>query len=277
MTCDECHNLISGGDVYNVISRPKRERRATEGKEGEEASPNEKERVPEAVEIKRDHYPVDIFCWKGSCLDVMMYKLGERSVDLIVTDLPYGTTGDNKTDFNNQKIDLNEYWRQVKRVLRPTGSVIMVTAMPFSFEVIQSNPRMFRYELIWEKNTHSKTMLAKYRPVCNHEILLVFSQSKLYGMVYNNIGGRTVIKAKSVKDRFHPTQKPVELFEWVIERYSKEGDTVLDTCAGSGTTGVACSFLNRNAVLVENFKPIYNIMVNRLKDECPNAVIGEFV
>lgn len=232
----------------------------------------------EPVEMEAPGFPVtrpdtisSIECINGDCVEVMGLHLPPKRYSLIVTDLPYGITG-SPTDFNNMKVDLFHWWRAVDKVLADKGTVVMTTVMPFTLEVMNSNPKWLKYELIWQKDRISKWMLANRRPVSNYEIILVFSKGSLYSMTYNDTGARTILKFNGEKDRVHPTQKPVTLFEWLVRTYSNEGEWVLDTCAGSGTTGVACYRSGRHATLIEKYGPMYEIMKRRMETECVTPV-----
>lgn len=244
--------------------------------EGAEFQQPRQARVPRPVlePLPRPDFPITINCWHMGCLDAMAMHLPIEAYDLVVTDLPYGTTGP-ESDFNNKKVDLFQYWRLLSNLLKPNGTVVMTTAMPFTIDVINSNRKWFRYDLIWQKNRSSKWMLSNYRPLCNFEVVLVFSRASVFQMVYNSPGNRSILKFDMDEDRHHPHQKPVPLFEWLVRTYSREGDNVLDTCAGSGTTAIACYNAGRHVTLVENHPPMYNVMMRRVRNHCHGSRIIE--
>lgn len=230
---------------------------------------------------------------EGDCLEAMQ-ELRTGSVDLILTDLPYGTT-QNKWD---AVIPFAPMWAQFWR-LCPEGAVVLTAIQPFSSALVMSEPVCFSHEWIWEKNKASGHLNAKRMPMRAHESVLVFSQEvcpyypqmtdghapmNAYTQTSNGAnygatnrpsgGGSTQRYPRSVQqfpvvnndspDRVHPTQKPVELFAYLIETYSKPGDTVLDCCAGSGTTGMAAELTGRNAILIERDPEYYALAARRL-------------
>ena len=223
------------------------------------------------------------------CLEGMK-KIADGSVDMILTDLPYGITD---APFD-KRLPFEPMWEQFKRVTKRNAAIVLFSQMPFGAELIMSNRKMFRYEWIWEKSLGVGFLNAKKMPLRCHENILVFYQqlptynpqftqgkpftkvhykkfnSQNYGdvddYVYENPSGRryplTVIHFNSVRSGFiktemyHPTQKPTDLLEYLIKTYTDEGETVLDATMGSGSTGVACVNTNRNFIgfeLEENF------------------------
>lgn len=214
---------------------------------------------------------------RGDCLKEMK-KIGDKSVDMILCDLPYGTT-QNKWD---SVIDLSLMWKQYERIIKDNGSIVLTAQSPFDKILGISNIKMLKYELIWEKEQGTGFLNAKKMPLKSHENILIFYKKlptynpqmrtgfKPYVAVRNtatsNYGKQidsvttisngeryplSVLKFKRDKDRIHPTQKPVALMEYLIKTYTNEGDLVLDNCMGSGTTGVACVSLNRNFIGIE--------------------------
>jgi site-specific DNA-methyltransferase (adenine-specific) len=216
--------------------------------------------------------------YEGDCLRCMEY-INDNTIDMVFADLPYGKTA-NKWD---TIIDLNEWWPKILRVLKPNGVVVMTGSQPFTTSLINSNRKMFKYELIWEKTMATGFLQAKSRPLRAHENIIIFG-GKTYnpqltkGKPYkdNNhkktsLGNwhditnpfhttinkgtrqpRSVIKISNPNNNLiHPTQKPVELLEWLIKTYTNEGDVVLDPVSGSGTTAVACINTNRNYICIE--------------------------
>lgn len=227
----------------------------------------------------------------GDCLEEMK-KIQMNSVDMILTDLPYGTT-QNKWD---SIIDLKEMWNLFHHVIKDNGVICLTAAQPFTSNLVMSNPKEFKYEWIWEKQQGTGFLNSKKQPLRNHESILIFykeqpnynpqmregepyktvrkgnSFSDNYGSQVNvttiSNGERyplTVLKFDYEKKKQHPTQKPVKLFEYLIKTYSNEGDMVLDCTAGSGTTGMACKNTNRNYILIEKEEKYYEIIKERLK------------
>lgn len=247
--------------------------------------------ITEALNVNNN----DFILIKDDCLKVMP-NIEEGSVDLIATDLPYGTT-QNKWDII---IPFEPMWASFKRVLKPNGVVVLTATQPFSSKLVISNLEWFKYEIIWEKSLGSGQLNIKHRPLSTHESVLVFynkkptyNEQKTKGEPYNinrsadykdgNYGRQTPNKkindgyrhAKSVvkisNPRIkggHPTQKPVKLMEYIIKTYSNKKDTVLDCCMGSGTTGMACSYLDRNFIGIESDEDglFFDKAVNQIKD-----------
>lgn len=215
---------------------------------------------------------------EGDCLEKMS-KIPDGSVDLICTDLPYGTT-QNKWDII---IPFDKLWEQYKRVLKKRGVVILTAAEPFSSLLVASNIKMFKYDIIWKKTIGSGQLNIKRMPLRLHEQVLVFyskpgtyNEQTTVGTPYSikrkiNYKGEGYGKqtdsekdndgfrhAKSVVEvsnprikNGHPTQKPIALLEYIIKTYSNEGDVVLDSCMGSGSTGVAALNLGRKFIGIE--------------------------
>jgi len=247
--------------------------------------------------------------WCGDCLEEMN-KIADESVDLILCDLPYGTTdrkgveekGNNRLLKWDTVIPLDLLWEQYRRILKPLGTVALTADQPFTSMLILSNLDWFKYEWIWKKQKTTGFLLANYRPMKETEDVVIFSPGGAAAasrngknMTYNPQGliEKKVKKKNNAKrlgkflhnpehmgsnnkllheteyeqkwtnypseiiefglDRsvIHPTQKPVALMEYLIKTYSNEGDTVLDNCMGSGTTGVACKKTNRNFIGIE--------------------------
>ena len=251
---------------------------------------------------------LELYC--GDCL-IEMDQVADGSVDLILCDLPYGTTdrkgisdkGDNRVLSWDTVIPLDKLWEQYRRVLKPSGAVVLTADQPFTSQLVLSNLEWFKYEWIWKKRKVTGFLHANARPMKETEDILVFSPMGASGgsvkvnknMTYNPQGliEKKVKKKNNAKrlgkflhqpehmgegnkllheteyeqkwtnypseiiefglDRnvIHPTQKPVALMEYLIKTYSNEGETVLDNCMGSGTTGVACKKTNRNFIGIE--------------------------
>ena len=227
----------------------------------------------------------------GDCLDILP-TLPDDSIDMVMVDLPYGTTACKWDSI----IPLDFLWEQYNRICKKNAAMLFTSAQPFTTTLASSNINNFRYEWIWEKPQGTNPMNAKVMPLKSHENILVFYRSKptynpqmwystpysgfssdtsKIGEVYGNQqskhrdnpeGSRypkTVLKFKQEKG-LHPTQKPVGLMEYLIKTYTNEGDTVLDNTMGSGTTGVACVNCNRSFVGIEMDKKYYQISEERV-------------
>ena len=226
----------------------------------------------------------------GDCLEVMP-QLPNGSVDMILCDLPYGTTACKWDTI----IPFEPLWREYKRVIKSNGAIVLTASQPFTSALVMSNPKWFKYEWVWDKKKGGNIMNLKSQPYKVHENVLVFSklphlyypimteQKERTGKTYSrgeanlipNYGDIRTYDKKypnsilevsnaSQKDKLHPTQKPVALFEYLIKTYTNENDLVLDNCAGSGTTGVACKNLNRNFILIEKDLGYFNIAQTRI-------------
>ena len=233
----------------------------------------------------------------GDCLEAMD-EIPTGSVNMICTDLPYGTTSIQW----DTPIQLDKLWEGYKRLLSPKGCVVLFGSQPFTAKLVISNLEWFKYELVWNKNKCGSPGLAKYRPMKTHENILVFAPGKTVynpqmevGEAYqraapkkircNNHGygftNSTGVKNEgtrypksilnigrdfSAQQQVHPTQKPVPLLSWLVKTYSNEGDTVLDSCMGSGTTGIACMNLGREFIGVEKDETIFAVATQRLSE-----------
>jgi len=237
----------------------------------------------------------------GDCLEILP-TLANKSVDAIITDLPYGTTACSW----DVVIPFAPMWEQIERICK--GAFVTTASQPFTSALIMSNIGMFKYEWIWEKNKSFGIFHAKNMPLIKHENILVFSSGTIAHkntnsnrMIYNpqmSVGEKHKIQwtihkddnhrvdrpsnSKKVIDatseyypvsviRFakdgdkHPTQKPVALYEYLIKTYTNEGDTVLDFVMGSGTTGVACVKTNRHFIGVEKDPDYFAIAEKRIR------------
>jgi len=228
---------------------------------------------------------------QGDCLKLMR-DLPGASVDMILCDLPYGTT-QNKWD---SVIPLGELWQQYRRLSR--GAIVLTAAQPFTSALVMTAPDLFRYEWIWEKTNAVGFLNAKKQPLRAHESVLVFSsgpapylpqktaghvrKTTKRGLVSTGSYGaaselieydsterypRSVQIFPSDKQRgaTHPTQKPVALMEYLIRTYTNPGDLVLDNCMGSGTTGVACVNTGRRFIGMEMDQGYFEIAKNRIE------------
>jgi len=236
----------------------------------------------------------------GDCLEFMS-TLEAGSIDMILTDPPYGTTAC-KWD---SVIPIEPMWIQLKRIIKKNGAIVMTAGQPFTSVLICSNMDEFKYVWIWEKTTKTNFLNAKKQPLRKHENIVVFSNGKeLYNpqgirkkgtivkrgktktTIYRaHIGSRMrdvdrsagyiqeycnyphdIIKFKTSASagRLHPTQKPVALMEYLIKTYTNEGETVLDFTMGSGTTGVACKRTGRRFIGCERDKDYFDIATRRI-------------
>lgn len=252
----------------------------------------------------------------GDCLEVMK-DIPDKSVDMILCDLPYGTTYAkfDKVLKNNKKvgqyslIDLDNLWAEYKRIIKDDGAIVLFGSQPFTTTLISSNLEWYKYSWIWQKNKGANHVAIKYQPLKIHEDILVFSNAGVntgattpikynpQGVIwkeevkcrksdvkkegtfrYNSLkSGTYTIKGtnypKSIltfnvpsgSDRFHPTQKPVDLLEYLIKTYTNENEVVLDNTMGSGSTGVACMNTNRQFIGIELDDTYFNIAVNRIE------------
>ena len=214
-------------------------------------------------------------------------------VDAIITDVPYGVTACKWDSI----IPFPEMWKKIKSSLKPRGAFVTTASQPFTSALVMSNPKWFKYEWIWNKNNSAGYASVKYRPFIVSENILVFSKnthayypqmevrgkirrkgfggskSEVYGSIEPQKGAlnnsyypKNIINISKVNKREndHPTQKPVALYEYLIKTYTNEGDTVLDFCAGSGTTLQACINTGRNGIGIEKDEKYYNIAKERL-------------
>lgn len=232
---------------------------------------------------------------QGDCLELMK-DIPDESIDMILCDLPYGTTK-NKWD---SVIPLNKLWEQYERIIKDNGAIVLFSQMPFSAELVHSNLKLFKYEWIWQKDNGTGFLNAKKMPLKIHENILVFYKKlPLYnpqmrtgfkpykckqgrhstnygayeqGHITESNGERypiDIIKFK--KDSgLHPTQKPVELLEYLIKTYTNENETVLDNCMGSGSTGVACVNTNRSFIGYELDEKYFEIAEKRINEAMCN-------
>lgn len=227
-----------------------------------------------------------------NCLEGMPL-LPERSIDLILTDLPYGKTR-NAWD---TVLDLDQLWQQYKRIIRPKGAIVLTAQCPFDKLLGMSNLRWLRYEWIWEKSRATGFLNSKRAPLKAHENILVFydraphyrpqfekgrpyrtarqsrfdaNMGKVIGASVTTNSGyrypRSVLRVASESGTVHPTQKPVALFEYLIRTYTAPGDLVLDSCMGSGTTAIACLNTNRKFIGFELDRDCFRIAQRRIDE-----------
>lgn len=233
---------------------------------------------------------------QGDCLELMK-NIPDKSIDMILCDLPYETTR-NRWD---KMIDLEKLWEQYERIIKDNGAIVLFAQTPFDKVLGVSNLKLLRYEWIWEKTTATGHLNAKKMPMKAHENILVFykklpkynpikttghtpvhaytkhqDDGSNYGKTKAGISGggsterypRSVQKFKTDKQKeaLHPTQKPVELLEYLIKTYTDENEVVLDNCMGSGSTGVACLKTNRRFIGMELNEEYFEIAQTRIKN-----------
>ena len=264
-------------------------------------------RVVESVETSENDPQQSIRTVLGDCMTEMPKLLKDKSVDLILCDLPYGMTK-NQWDV---VIPFDALWKEYNRVIKDNGAIVLFGSQPFTSLLITSNTRMFRYCLVWEKNKFSDFLNAKRKPMKTNEDIAVFykkqptynpqywystpykrwntqeavDKQSNYGSHKENVAesadGRrlptTVLKFNRVERPSHPTEKPVDLLEWLIRTYSNEGDLVLDNCMGVGSTGVACVNTKRRFVGMELDKKYFDIAQARLQTRTDSRDNGESV
>jgi site-specific DNA-methyltransferase (adenine-specific) len=239
----------------------------------------------------------------GDCLE--LYKnLEPKSIDLILTDLPYGTTACKWDTI----IPFDKLWEMVNYLLKPNGAFITTASQPFTSALVMSNPKMFKHQWQWIKNKPTGAFSAKYMPMKANEDVLVFgnnkvnyypimvkrtekefkecyrkNDSKSWGNNIQNHRDNLIIRKPKDEQWYkyptnilniakddkrngtqHPTQKPIALFEYLLKTYSNENMTIFDPCMGSGTTGVACKNLNRNFIGIEKDENYFKIAEQRI-------------
>lgn len=240
----------------------------------------------------------NIELWHGDCLEEMK-KIPDGSIDMILCDLPYGTT---KCKWDTV-IPFEPLWEQYLRLIKQNGVVALNTSQPFTSALLMSNPKMFKHEWIWIKNRGSNFANTVREPMKEHESVLIFSRGKWtynrqmqertggglnrskYDVehnnqnreAYNKFEGRkkhkiSKLRVPSTWQKFnvevglHPTQKPVTLCEYLIKTYTNEGEKVLDNCMGAGTTGIACVNLKRQFIGIEKEQKYFDISKQRIQE-----------
>jgi len=242
--------------------------------------------------------------YNTECLQGMA-QIDDGSIDMVLCDLPYGLTARNKWD---EVIPFDLLWGQYERIIKDNGAIVLTGKQPFTSMMIVSNPKMYRYNLVWRKNLKTGNLNARKMPMGAYEDIMVFykkpptynpqriprtyqipagnkfnSQTTNYGAQRKEYLDRQsdwlmpddvidyedgysldsleleseMLYIKCVHNssgKIHPTQKPVELFEWLIRTYTNEGDLVLDNCIGAGTTAIACLNTNRDFIGMDNGK-----------------------
>ena len=237
---------------------------------------------------------------QGDCLEIMK-DIPDKSIDMILADLPYGTTACKWDSI----IPFEPLWEQYERIIKDNGAIVLFGSQPFTSALVMSNPKWFKYEWVWDKHIPRNFINAKIMPMQKHENVLVFGEGKLnyypqmtkrekpvrvknyskkknsaYKLnsdgtdneyrVYTHRNPDTIIVGKweANKGKVHPTQKPVALLEYLIKTYTNEGETVLDNVMGSGSTGVACINTNRNFIGIELDEDYFEIAKKRIGGCC---------
>ena len=238
----------------------------------------------------------------GDCLKLMK-NIPDKSVDMILCVLPYGVLNKkNESAKWDAIIPFKPLWESYERIIKDDGAIVLTASGMFTAELMLSNKKLWRYNLVWKKgNRVSGFLNAKRQPLRNHEDICVFSKKQTKYNPQMTIGNKNHLKGEgnhkntqrcygNFKDMptiqtnekyplsvididkefpqvFHPTQKPVALMEYLIKTYTNEGDLVLDNCMGSGSTGVACKHLNRNFIGMELAFGYYMTAYNRLNSQ----------
>ena len=233
---------------------------------------------------------VNIELKQGDCLELMK-DIPDKSIDMILCDLPYGTTVCKWDTI----IPFDKLWEQYNRIIKDNGAIVLFGNEPFSSQLRLSNLKNYKYDWVWDKKRGSNFATVKIRPFNSFENIMVFykkqptynpqmwkstpytcnqgyvGEAKQTGLYRDNVitvnnGDRypLTILSFSKETGLHPTQKPVALLEYLIKTYTNEGDVVLDNCMGSGSTGVACVNTNRNFIGIELDENYFNIAKERI-------------
>jgi len=236
----------------------------------------------------------------ADCFDVFPF-IEDRSIDAIICDLPYGTTACKWDSI----LPFDKLWNEYKRVIKPNGAIILMCGEPFTSQLINSNLTMFKYKWIWDKKFAGNFVTANKRPLNTfEEIVIFYNNQPTYNpqktkrdkpitsgkrchprnrtgteenvtyeaekKTYDDKHPTTIISIprKIGKGTSHPTEKPIELMEYLVKTYTNESDMVLDNTMGSGTTNLACLKLNRQSIGIEKEKQYYDVAVRRLSSYC---------
>ena len=237
---------------------------------------------------------------KGDCLEKMK-DIPDKSIDMILCDLPYEITNSCKWDII---IPFDKLWEQYNRIIKDNGAIVLTASNKFHYQLVNSNIDMYRYEWVWEKSQATGHFNAKKRPMTAHEFIDVFykkqptynpqktighkpinsytkyldtvNKTEVYGKCNKEITGggetdrypRSVLKFPSDKQTcyLHPTQKPLAMMEYLIKTYTDENELVLDNTFGSCTTGIACMNTGRNFLGIEKDDKYFDLSVNRIKE-----------
>lgn len=234
----------------------------------------------------------------GECLEIME-QIEDKSIDMVLCDLPYEVTSKCEWDVI---IPFDKLWEQYERIIKTNGAIVLTGTQPFTSKLIMSNLKLFKYCWVYEKTSATNYLNAKKQPMKYHEDVFAKQQTlynpqmilgepysrkhskgnpdecaynkdtRVSGQITTNVSGErypsTIIRFKNQSGRgLHPTQKPVELFEYLIKTYTNEGDLVLDNCAGSFTTAIAALNTNRKYICIEKEEKYFNIGQTRI-NEC---------
>lgn len=236
----------------------------------------------------------------GDCLELMQ-SIPDQSIDLILTDPPYGKTAC-KWD---SVIPFDAMWTQLKRIIKPNGAIVLFGSEPFSSALRMSNIKQYKYDWVWDKVKGTGFLNAKKQPMRNHELVSVFyekqctynpqkthghinkkakrkdeSKAIVYGKMLGNEYDSNERYPRSIQvfstdtqlSSLHPTQKPVALLEYLIKTYTQESETVLDFTMGSGSTGVACLNTERNFIGIEKDDHYFEVAKNRIEQIKPKPL-----
>lgn len=247
---------------------------------------------------------------EGDCLTIMK-DIPDKSVDMILCDLPYGTTACKWDTI----IPFDKLWEQYERVIKDNGAIVLTAAQPFTSALVMSNPKLFKYDWTWRKPRGTGHLNAKKQPMRDKEDILVFykrqstynpqfTEGEPYSAMKGGKNSRESLKGDTTYGTFmngaeyrndnsgfryprqvlefgvvergtvHPTQKPVELFEYLIKTYTNKGEIVLDNCLGSGTTAIAAINTNRNFIGIEREPEYVTIARQRISDAMETEVSG---
>ena len=245
--------------------------------------------------MKNEYCKDKVQLYKGDCLEIMK-DIPDKSIDMILCDLPYGTT-QNKWD---SVIPFDDLWREYKRIIKDNGVIVLTSQGIFTAKLILSNEKWFKYKWVWEKSKATNFLNAKKQPLRKHEDICVFynkqpkynpqmTEGEPYdkGIRKNQLTGSyrefdpvhvksegkryptDVVYFKTAESEgkvYHSTQKPVALLEYLIKTYTNDGETVLDNCMGSGSTGIACLRTNRNFIGIEKDDKYFDLACNRINE-----------
>lgn len=246
----------------------------------------------------------DITLWHGDCMELMA-NISDGGIDMILCDLPYGIL--NKSNPNarwDTVIPFDDLWKEYLRVIKRNGAIVLFGSGMFTSDLMQSQRKLWRYNLVWDKSSKTGFLNANRMPLRQHEDICVFykkmpvynpqmtvcephkrnhTKGNMRKQQKNSCYGEFVQTPTEISDTkyptsivkipkehingefFHPTQKPVGLMEWLIKTYTNEEDVVLDNCMGSGSTGVACVNTGRRFIGIEIEKPNFDISVFRIR------------
>lgn len=235
---------------------------------------------------------------QGDCLELMA-DISDKSIDMILCDLPYGVTARNKWD---TVIPFKPLWEEYKRIIKDNGVIALFGQGMFTANLMTSNPKMWRYNLIWHKTQPCGFLNANRMPLRSHEDICIFykqlstynpqkttghtrkissAEHKKNCKITTNYGEHNLKSYDSTeryptsvityskdiqKTALHPTQKPIALLEYLIKTYTNENETILDNCMGSGSTGIACINTNRNFIGMELDKEYFDIAKERIEN-----------